>query len=102
MMQNEKRGELPNFTEWKPWAGEVAAGYFCHEDLKQVRRDFFSKDTNPKVSLRSMAEYSQLTVTCVDAGKCVIRDEPEDAADIQEWLNNLQIEIDYRSQCLAS
>ena len=63
MFRTQKRVELPAFSEWQPWAGEVAAGTFFHDDLKALRRNLLVKDLDPKVSLRSMAEYSQSLLT---------------------------------------
>ena len=37
MMRNEKRGELPDYSEWRPWAGEITPDTLYHEDFKALR-----------------------------------------------------------------
>jgi hypothetical protein len=54
------------------------------DDLMAVRREFLTTGRNPKVSLRNLAEYSQLSYRCCkkkdgDTGLCVVRERPDDS-----------------------
>ena len=52
-----------------------------------VRSDFLMSGRNPKVSLRNLAEYSQLSYRCCkkkdgEVGLCTVRERPQDSEDI--------------------
>ena len=98
---------LPPFDEWQEWQGEFKPGHFAADDLMVVRRQFLQNRRNPKVSLRNLAEYSQITYRCckkVDGttGICTVRERPADSDEIIKWLANLPREIEYNGERLAA
>ena len=64
IVANDTKRSLPPFDEWQRWQGEFKPGHFMAEDLMAVRRQFLESGRNPKVSLRNLAEYSQLSYRC--------------------------------------
>ena len=72
-----------------------------------ARREFLLSGRNPKVSLRNLAEYSQLSYRCCkskdgEVGLCIVRERPQDSNDIIQWLAKLPREIEYNGERLAS
>ena len=62
----------PEFSEWKPWAGEIGCGHFWSEDLRSVRAQLLAAGHQPKVALRGLCEWSALRLRA-SGGDCVIR-----------------------------
>ena len=54
-LANESHYELPPISEWKPWRGTPAPGYFHTEDLSATRCELLLAGRSPKVVLRSAA-----------------------------------------------
>ena len=73
----------PEFSEWKPWAGEIGCGHFWSEDLRSVRAQLLAAGHQPKVALRGLCEWSALRLRA-SGGDCVIRELCEDAQVLQE------------------
>ena len=73
----------PEFSEWKPWAGEIGCGHFWSEDLRSVRAQLLAAGHQPKVALRGLCEWSALRLR-VSGGDCVIRELCEDA-QVLHW-----------------
>ena len=72
-----------------------------------ARRQFLESGRNPKVSLRNLAEYNQITYRCcqkVDgtSGICTVRERPADCDEISKWLKKLPREIEYSGERLAA
>ena len=88
----------PEFSEWKPWAGEIGCGHFWSEDLRSVRAQLLAAGHQPKVALRGLCEWSALRLRA-SGGDCVIRELCEDAQVLQEWTQRLG--VPYRGQRLA-
>ena len=88
----------PEFSEWKPWAGEIGCGHFWSEDLRSVRAQLLAAGHQPKVALRGLCEWSALRLRA-SGGDCVIRELCEDAPVLQEWTQRLG--VPYRGQRLA-
>ncbi len=61
VVATETKKMLPPFDEWQEWQGEFKPGHYYADDLMVVRRQFLESGRNPKVSLRNLAEYSQIT-----------------------------------------
>ena len=79
VVATETRKVLPPFDEWQEWRGEFKPGYYAADDLMAVRRQFLESGRNPKISLRNLAEYFQITYRCckkVDGttGICIVRE----------------------------
>ena len=77
------------------------------DDLSAVRREFLLSGRNPKVSLRNLAEYSQLSYRCCkkvdgEVGLCTVRERPQDSEDIIQWLARLPRDIEYNGERLAA
>jgi hypothetical protein len=73
----ETKKTLPAFEDWQEWRGKFVPGFFQAEDLMAVRREFLQSGRNPKISLRNLAEYSQLSYKCCkkmdgETGTCVV------------------------------
>ena len=88
----------PEFSEQKPWAGEIGCGHFWSEDLRSVRAQLLAAEHQPKVALRGLCEWSALRLRA-SGGDCVIRELCEDAQVLQEWTQRLG--VPYRGQRLA-
>ena len=88
----------PEFSEWKPWAGEIGCGHFWSEDLRSVRAQLLAAGHQPKVALRGLCEWSALRLRA-SGGDCVIRELCEDAQVLQQWTQRLG--VPYRGQRLA-
>jgi hypothetical protein len=102
LLKNEKREEIPPFSQWKAWDSKVEVGYFYCDDLRRVRKELLEEHRiSPKVSLKSLAQISQLTCRS-KGGRCVIREVSDDVEAIQAWIAALPIEHVYRGQGLAS
>ena len=102
LMKNEKREDLPPFSQWKVWGSKVEAGHFYCEDLRKVRRELLEEHKiSPKVSLKSLAQISQLTCRS-KGGRCVIREVSDDLEAIEAWIGALPVDHVYRGQGLAS
>ena len=80
----------PEFSEWKPWAGEIGCGHFWSEDLRSVRAQLLAAGHQPKVALRGLCEWSALRLRA-SGGDCVIRELCEDAQVLQEWTQRLGV-----------
>ena len=98
---------LPPFEEWHEWRGDFKPGHWTADDLMVVRRQFLESGRNAKVSLRNMAEYSQLSYRCTkkadgEVGLCTVRERPQDSDDIVRWLARLPREIEYNGERLAA
>ena len=98
---------LPLYETWQEWAHEYKPGYFVADDLMKVRREMLESGRNPKVSLRNLAAYSQVSYMCTrkkdnEQGACVVRERPEDHEAIIDWLSRLPIDVDYRGERLAA
>ena len=89
------------------WRGEFKPVYCTAEVLLAVRREFLLSGRNPQVSLRKLAEYSQLSYCCCKkkdggVGLCTVRERPPDSEDIAQWLAKLPREIEYNGERLAA
>jgi hypothetical protein len=107
VVATDTKKTLPPFEYWQERKGQFESGYFTAPDLMAVRREFLQSGRNPKISLRNLAEYSQLSYRCSktdgnEAGMCVVRERPPDADEITEWLKMLPIEIEYNGERLAA
>ena len=107
VVETETKSQLPPFDEWQSWNGEFLPGYFTTDDLMVVRREFLQSGRNPKVSLRNLGEYSQVSYRCSrkmdgERGTCVVRERPSDCQEIIEWLSKLPRQIEYHGERLAA
>ena len=62
-LASEVVSSLPPVTEWKEWDGDAMPrnpGYFYCFDLRAVRAQLMNRGRNPKVTLRSLAEWSSV------------------------------------------
>ena len=62
---------------------------------------------NPTISLRNLAQYSQVTYKCTkkrdgEQGACVVRERPDDDEAIVDWLSRLPLDLEYRGERLAA
>ena len=89
----------PEFAQWLEWDGQLRAGHFWTRDLRKARADLLSEGHCPKVAMRSLCEWRALRLRAGDAD-CVINELPEEAADLQAWMQRLGLK--YRGQRLAS
>ncbi len=64
VVATETKKLLPPFDEWREWRGEFKPGHYAADDLMAVWRHFSEHRRNPKVSLRNLAEYSQISYRC--------------------------------------
>ena len=97
-LASEVVSSLPPVTEWKEWGGMPSKpGYFYCFDLRAVRAQLMNRGRNPKVTLRSLAEWSSVRYTMVKAldgcsGAVVVRELPEDHEEIAAWAARLGVE----------
>ena len=93
----------PEFAQWLEWDGQLRAGHFWTRDLRKARADLLSEGHCPKVAMRSLCEWRALRLRAGDAD-CVINELPEEAADLQAWMQRLGLKfgLKYRGQRLAS
>ena len=89
----------PEFAQWLEWDGQLRAGHFWTRDLRKARADLLSEGHCPKVAMRSLCEWRALRLRAGDAD-CVINELPEEAGDLQAWMQRLGLK--YRGQRLAS
>ena len=106
-LQQEAKSSLPPFSEWHQWDGKPRGGTFwCHE-LATVREWFLCSGRNPRVSLRNLVDISSLSYQCCKAmdgcsGVCRVRQLPQEAAAIQQWLVNLPLKIEWKGEGLPA
>jgi hypothetical protein len=101
-LASEVVSQLPPVSEWRPWADKRKAmprnpGYFFCHDLRAARAQILRWGKNPKVTLRSLAEYSSLRYSMVSAldgsaGTVVIRELPREHKEIAAWARKLGVE----------
>ena len=101
-LASEVVSQLPPVSEWRPWADKRKAmprnpGYFFCHDLRAARAQILRWGRNPKVTLRSLAEYSSLRYSMVSAldgsaGTVVIRELPREHKEIAAWASKLGVE----------
>ena len=100
-LASEVVSQTPPVTEWREWVGKRNAmprkpGYFHCPDLRTVRAQLLNWGRNPKITLRSLADWSSIRYTCVKAldgcnGTVVIRELPEDHTEIAAWAARLGV-----------
>jgi hypothetical protein len=55
---------LPLYDTWQEWTGQYKPGHFYADDLMKVRREMLESGRNPRIGLRNLAQYSQVTYQC--------------------------------------
>ena len=70
--------------------------------LPTIRAQLLAAGHSPRVMLRSSVEYSALKLRIKKGEPCVIRQLPEEAEVLEQWLQKLPLEMPYRGQRMAS
>ena len=103
VVATDTKTSLPLYETWQGWTGQCKPGHCAADDLMQVRRQMLESGRNPKVGLRNLAQYSQVTYQCTkkkdgEQGACVVRERPEDQDAIVDWLSRLPVDIESRGE----
>ena len=96
--------QLPPRSEWKEWQPnqEPESGIFWTTmPLTTIRSQLLAAGHSPQVLLRSSVEYSALKLRIRKGEPCVIRQLPEEADVLEEWLRKLPLDTPYRGQRMA-
>ena len=97
--------QLPPRSEWREWqhGQEPESGIFWTKThLPTIRAQLLAAGHSPRVMLRSSVEYSALKLRIKKGEPCVIRQLPEEAEVLEQWLQKLPLDMPYRGQRMAS
>ena len=64
VVATDTKTSLPLYETWQEWTGQYKPGHFVADDLMQVRREMLESGRNLRISLRNLAQYSQVTYQC--------------------------------------
>ena len=106
MYRHERREtqQLPPKSEWKEWqpGQRPESGIFwTTTSLETIRSQLLAAGHSPRVMLRSSTEYSALKLRVKKGDPCVIRELPEEADVLEQWLEKLPMKTPYRGQRMA-
>ena len=87
-------------SEWKMFEQQTVPGHFWvrDDDITQVRAWMLQNGTNPKVILKDETMIRTLIVNLKGESSCHIHSLPETSGDLQKWLANLQIGLEYHGE----
>ena len=98
-----KPTQTPAASEWKMFEQEVAPGHFWakEDDISQVMAWMLQNRINPKVILK---DETRIRTLIVHLGReaCYVHSLPETSADLQKWLANLNIGLEYHGEGLPA
>ena len=107
VIEQESKRKLEPWSSRKYWEGRPEPGLFYVNDLAAERRVMLESGRSPKVTLRDYTTISQLSYVCVKArdgcsGICRLREEPQYASAMVDWLSRLPLNRDYCGERLPS
>ncbi len=89
-------------SKGQPWddlrhKSTPSPGYYHCEDLKAVRQELLANGRSPRVTLKSLGQWSSLRYRCTKArdgssGWCVIKQLPENWEMHQKWAEKLGVD----------
>ena len=108
-MKKEYKGSSPPFGEWKPWQNELEPGHYytIDESISSVRAWFLQSGRRPLVMLKGdgfnvkSLIYDLLPAfDKTPAGHIFIHSVPDNAWEIKQWLDALNLGIEYTGEGL--
>ena len=100
--------DTPAASTWKPWEYKHEPGHYSvpEGDLPSVRAWFLISGRSPKCILKDQVRLKSLIYNLSrkdeKRGTVVIHGPPPEAADIQRWLGNLNLGIEYKGEGLPA
>ena len=95
-----KPDKTPLWEEWRPWAYHAEAGHFWTEDLEEARIELHRQGYIPQVKRSHKAALVRLSLRLGKHERLVLKQAPDNAAEVQAFCLNLGLE--YRGQSLAT
>ena len=107
ILSGEHRSTLKPMKTWECFEMPPRPGTFMCDDLEFVRKQLLDSGRTARVSLRTLHEIGGLYYKCVEAvdgvkGDCVIRQRPEEADEIEQWLEKLGNPVDWMGERLPA
>ena len=100
VLATSKLDKSPPWSEWRPWDGTVAPGYFHSDDLAGAREYLHTQGLIPKVAVTHKRELRKEVVE-LDRGRMVLAREPAHAYDVASFCAHFGLEYRGASLCAA-
>ena len=105
LKKTQRASSTPITSEWKPWENELEAGHFFvdENDLDSVRAWFLDQGKHPKVMMKDKLQARGLLYNMTKRGEgkvgtCVVHSLPENSGLISDWLQRLDVGLEYRGE----
>ena len=85
VLATRKLDKTPLWSEWRPWEGSIAAGFFYTADLAEARERLHEQGHVPMVALSHKRDLRKLVVQ-LGAERMVIVREPAYAEEVADAL----------------
>ena len=104
MRKAQRPSQTPPASEWKPFQDDIVQGHFWtwDDDISKARARMLEKGISPKVILKDETRIRTLIVHLSKETCCVVHALPETSGDLQKWLENLRIGLEYRGEGLPA
>ena len=96
LKKEQKQSTTPAYCDWQQFKYDIRHGHFwCNEEeVDSVRSWLLSQGKHPRVMMKDALKTKSLMVHLSKndgGGICHIHGVPEEAPDIQQWLDNLEL-----------
>ena len=99
----QRPSQTPPASEWQKFERSIVPGHFWtfDDDIASVRAWMLENGTSPKVILK---DETRIRTLIVHLGKesCYVHALPETSGDLQKWLGNLKIDLEYHGEGLPA